>query len=73
MADKIEFEVVSHVDEFMEAVVGKMPLILKSIGMTCEWYAKEDCPVDTCLLRLRYPGKLPKLPAIPPTSLMIRA
>lgn len=51
MADKIEFEVVSHVDEFMDAVVGKMPLILKSIGMTCEGYAKEDCPVDTGLLR----------------------
>ena len=50
MADKIEFEVVSHVDEFMEAVVGKMPLILKSIGTTCEGYAKEDCPVKTGLL-----------------------
>lgn len=51
MADRIEFEVVSHVDEFMEGVVSKMPLILKAIGMTCEGYAKQDCPVDTGLLR----------------------
>lgn len=47
----IKVEVHSHVDEFMEAVVRKMPLILKSIGTTAEGYAKEDCPVDTGLLR----------------------
>ena len=51
MASRINFEVKSHVDEFMDAVVEKMPLILKSIGQTAEGYAKEDCPVDTGLLR----------------------
>lgn len=48
---RLEFDVKSHVDEFMDAVVGKMPMILKAVGMTAEGYAKEDCPVDTGLLR----------------------
>lgn len=51
MASKIEFEVKSHVDEFMDAVVQKIPLMLKAVGQTAEGYAKEDCPVDTGLLR----------------------
>lgn len=47
----INITVVSHVDEFMEQVVEKMPLILNSVGQIAEGYAKEDCPVDTGLLR----------------------
>lgn len=46
----INITVVSHVDEFMEQVVEKMPLILNSVGQIAEGYAKEDCPVDTGLL-----------------------
>lgn len=47
----IDIKVVSHIDEFMDAVVAKMPTILKAIGHTAEGYAKQDCPVDTGLLR----------------------
>lgn len=50
MASRINVEVVSHTDEFMQSVVDRMPSILKAIGQTAEGYAKQDCPVDTGLL-----------------------
>lgn len=46
----INITVVSHVDEFMEQVVEKMPLILQGVGQVAEGHAKDDCPVDTGLL-----------------------
>jgi len=46
-----DITVVSHTKEFMDAVVEKMPLILNTVGQIAEGYAKEDCPVDTGLLR----------------------
>lgn len=51
MAKNIEINVKSHTKEFMNALVEKMPLILESVGTTAEGYAKENCPVDTGLLR----------------------
>lgn len=46
-----DITVVSHIKEFMDDVDDKMPLILNAIGQIAEGYAKEDCPVDTGLLR----------------------
>lgn len=51
MAKKTDITVVSHTKEFMDALAAKMPLILESVGSTAEGYAKENCPVDTGLLR----------------------
>ena len=50
MGSKIKVEVKSHVDEFMDNLVAKMPTILKAVGHTAESYAKQDCPIDTGLL-----------------------
>lgn len=41
----------SHVDDVMAAVNDKIKLALDLMGDTVEGYAKEDCPVDTGLLR----------------------
>ncbi len=46
-----DITVVSHTKELMDDVDDKMPLILNAIGQIAEGYAKEDCPVDTGLLR----------------------
>ena len=51
MGSRMKVTVHSNVDEFMEAVVERLPTILKAIGQTAEGYAKQDCPVDTGLLR----------------------
>lgn len=47
----IDFHVESHTDELINAVTDRIPTIMKSIGEEIEGYAKEDCPVDTGLLR----------------------
>lgn len=47
----IEIHVDSHVDDVMAAVDEKIKLALDLMGEVVEGYAKEDCPVDTGLLR----------------------
>lgn len=52
MADNIlTIRVDSHVDDVMAAVDEKIMLALDLMGEVVEGYAKEDCPVDTGLLR----------------------
>lgn len=47
----IQIEIKSNFDEFVQDVRKQVPVILAAIGTTAEGYAKEDCPVDTGLLR----------------------
>lgn len=47
----IHVEIHDNTEHFKEQLEQKMPSILKVIGQTAEGYAKEDCPVDTGLLR----------------------
>lgn len=47
----IEIHVDSHVSDVMKAVDEKIMLALDLMGEVAEGYAKEDCPVDTGLLR----------------------
>lgn len=47
----IHVEIHDNTEHFKEQLEQKMPSILKAIGQTAEGYAKEDCPVDTGLLR----------------------
>lgn len=51
MANGITIRVDSHVDDVMAAVDEKIKLALGLMGEIVEGYAKEDCPVDTGLLR----------------------
>lgn len=47
----IEIRVDDHTDDVMKAVDDKIRLALGLAGEVIEGYAKEDCPVDTGLLR----------------------
>lgn len=49
--NNIKITIKDNTKDFMEQVVQKMPLILDGVGKVAEGYAKEDCPVDTGLLR----------------------
>lgn len=46
-----DIRVESHVDDVIRAVDEKIMLALDLMGEVAEGYAKEDCPVDTGLLR----------------------
>lgn len=47
----VKVHVDSHIDDVMKAVDEKVKLALGAMGEVVEGYAKEDCPVDTGLLR----------------------
>lgn len=51
MAHSFNIKVDSHIDDIEAAVENKINLALDLMGDTVEGYAKEDCPVDTGLLR----------------------
>lgn len=51
MADEWDIHVKDHTDEVMAAITEKVNLALNLMGEVVEGYAKEDCPVDTGLLR----------------------
>ena len=47
----ISVTIKDNTEHFKSMLEEKMPQILKVVGQTAEGYAKEDCPVDTGLLR----------------------
>lgn len=47
----IKVDVKSHTDEIKDELKSRIPLALAMVGEIVEGYAKEDCPVDTGLLR----------------------
>ena len=51
MAANIDFTFKSHSDEVVAAIENQVNLALNLMGEVVEGYAKEDCPVDTGLLR----------------------
>lgn len=51
MASNISVTIKDNTEHFKAMLEEKMPTILKVVGQTAEGYAKEDCPVDTGLLR----------------------
>ena len=51
MRDRISIRINNHTGEVMEAVRQKTALALSLMGEVVEGYAKDDCPVDTGLLR----------------------
>lgn len=48
---EIEVEIKGNPLEFKEEIEAALPTILQAVGSVAEGYAKEDCPVDTGLLR----------------------
>ena len=51
MANKFSIRVTDHTGEVIRTVDSKIRMALSLMGDTVEGYAKEDCPVDTGLLR----------------------
>lgn len=51
MAAHIDFTFNDHSDEIVAAIEERVNLALNLMGEVVEGYAKEDCPVDTGLLR----------------------
>lgn len=47
----IEIEIKGNPLEFKAEIETALPTILQAVGTVAEGYAKEDCPVDTGLLR----------------------
>lgn len=52
MADtKIEVRIDDHTDELKQKMAQRLPVLLKSLGVTAQKYARDLCPVDTSTLK----------------------